>query len=87
MRNLYYHVATILEEDTFSGTIDKIKTGLSNRTNKVVQRNMLLSNFPQGSKSFERWSQEISDAAHLICYDNYNWKQAVVDAIILQTSN
>ena len=24
MRNLYYHVATILEEDTFSGTIDKI---------------------------------------------------------------
>ena len=45
---------------------------------------MVLSNFPQGSKSFERWSQEISDAAR---YDNYDWKQAVVDAILLQTSN
>ena len=48
---------------------------------------MLLSNFPQGSKSFEKWSQEVSNAAKLISYDNYDWQQAVVDAIILQTSN
>ena len=48
---------------------------------------MVLSNFPQGSKSFEKWSQEVSNAAKLISYDNYDWQQAVVDAIILQTSN
>ena len=47
---------------------------------------MLLSNFPQGAKSFERWSQESSNAARLISYDNYDWKQAAVDAMILQTS-
>ena len=48
---------------------------------------MLFANYPQGSKSFEKWSQEISEAAQLIDYDNYNWQQAAVDAIILQTSN
>ena len=48
---------------------------------------MLLSNFPQGTKTFERWSQEISNTARLINYDQYNWKQAAVDSIILQTSN
>ena len=48
---------------------------------------MHLSNFPQGSKSFEKWSQEVSNAAKLISYDNYDWQQAVVDAIILQTSD
>ena len=67
--------------------LKKISHGLSERTNKVVQRNMLLSNFPQGPKSFEKWSQEVSNAAELINYDNYDWQQAVVDAIILQTSN
>ena len=65
----------------------KIKEGLRGRTNKVVQRNMLLTNFPQGSKSFERWSQEVSNAAQLIDYANHNWQQAGVDAMILQTSN
>ena len=48
---------------------------------------MLLSNYPQGTKSFEKWSQEISNAAQLINYDNYNWKKAAVDAMVLQTSN
>ena len=67
--------------------LKKFSDGLSERTNKVVQRNMLLSNFPQRSKSFEKWSQEVSNAAKLISYDNYDWQQAVVDAIILQTSN
>ena len=57
------------------------------RTNKVVQRNMLLTGFAQGSKSFERWTQEISEAAKLISYTGYNWEQAAVDAILLQTSN
>ena len=67
--------------------LKKISDGLSERTNKVIQRNMLLSNFPQGSKSFEKLSQEVSNATKLISYDNYDWQQAVVDAIILQTSN
>ena len=48
---------------------------------------MLLSNFPQGSKYFKKWSQEVSNAAKLISYDNYDWQQVVVDAIILQMSN
>ena len=47
---------------------------------------MLLSNFPQGAKSFERWSQELSNAVTLINNNNYDWKQAAVDATILQTS-
>ena len=29
----------------------------------------------------------MSNAAQLISYENYNWKQAAVDAMILQTSN
>jgi hypothetical protein len=43
---------------------------------------MLFTNYPQGSKSFEKWSQEISEAAQLIDYENYNWQQATVDAIL-----
>ena len=48
---------------------------------------MLLSNFPQGKKSFEKWSLQVSEAAKLIDYANYDWKQAAVDAMILQTSS
>ena len=87
MKNLFQHVGKILDTDTYKQTTDKIIRGLRNRTNKVVQRNMLFANYPQGSKSFEKWSQEISEAAQLIDYDNYNWQQAAVNAIILQTSN
>ena len=34
-----------------------------------------------------KWSQEVSIAAKLILYKNYNWQQAAVDTIILQMSN
>ena len=53
----------------------------------VVQWNFLLANFPKGTKTFDQWSKEITNAAKLIDYTNYNWKQAAVDAILLQTSN
>ena len=43
--------------------------------------------YPQGSKSFDRWYKEVSNGAKIINYDNYDWKQATVDAILLQTSN
>ena len=79
-------LAMFQRKDTFGEAVMKIENGLQAHTNKVVQRNMLLSNFPQGAKSFERWPQEISNAARLISYDNYHWKQAAVDAMILQTS-
>ena len=68
MKNLFEHVGMVVDTDTFEQTVTKIRTGLSERTNKVVQRNMLLTGFPQGSKSFERWTQEISEAAKLISY-------------------
>ena len=87
MKNLFQHVGKVLDTDTYNEAVKKITDDLSDRTNKIVQRNMLLSSYPQGSKSFEKWSQEISNVAKLISYDNYDWKQAAVDAIILQTSN
>ena len=87
MRNLYEYVGTVLDGDSFEEAVTKIKNGLSARTNKVVQRNMLLTGFPQGTKSFERWTQHISEAAKSITYTGYDWKQAAVDAILLQTSN
>ena len=74
-------------EGTYEQVVKKIIDGLSERTGNVVQRHMLLANFPQGSKSFEKWSQEESNAAKLISYDNYDWQQAAIDDIILQTSN
>ena len=87
MKNLFTHVGKIVEGDNYAATVKKIKDGLTSRVNHVVQRNMLLANYPQGKKSFERWSVEISDSAKLINYDDYNWEKAAVDAIILQTSN
>ena len=87
MRVLFTHVANVLDTDTFDEAVEKVKEKLMERTNNVVQRNMLLSNHPQGRKSFEKWSQEISDAAQLISYNQYDWKQAAVDAMILQMSS
>ena len=85
MHTLFEHVGNVQDADTFDQAIKKIRDNkLSERTNKVVQRNLLLSNFPQGNKSFEKWSLQISEAAKLISYDNYDWKQATVDAINLQ---
>ena len=66
MKNLFEYVGKVLEGDTFDAAINKIREGLQKRTNKVVQRNMMFTDFPQGNKSFERWSQEISTAAQLM---------------------
>ena len=75
------------QDDDYQTATDKIRRGLQSQTNSVVQRNLLLANFPQGSKSFEKWSKEITNAAKLINFEDYNWKQAAVDAMLLQTSN
>ena len=87
MKNLFNHVGKVLTTDSYEQTKTKIRDALTGRTNQVVQRNMLLSNHPQGSKTFEKWSQEIANSAQLIDYTNYDWKQATVDAICLQTAN
>ena len=87
MSMLYTHVGKVASGDTFDDAVKKVKDGLLARTNKVVQRNSLLTRHPQGSKSFERWSVEISEAAKLVDFTQYDWKQAAVDAMILQTSN
>ena len=87
MRVLFNHVPNVLATDSFDQAITKVQNKLKERTNTVVQRNMLLSNHPQGKKSFEKWSQEVSEAAKLIDYANYDWKQAAVDSMILQTSS
>ena len=87
MKTLFTHVGNVVDTDTFDQAVKKVKDKLEGRTNKVVQRNMLLSNHPQGTKSFEKWSQQISEAASLIDYTNYDWKQAAVDAMMLQSTN
>ena len=87
MKNLFQYVGKVEDDNTYAQAIEKIKKGLSDRTNKVGQRNLLLADFPQGTKSFEKWSQEISNSAKLISYEDYDWKQAAVDGILLQTSN
>jgi len=87
MQDLFKYVAKVTNTDSFSDTVEKITNGLKTRTNSVVQRNLLLANFPQGTKSFDRWSKEISNAAKLIDYADYDWKQAAVDAMLLQTTN
>jgi len=70
MQDLFKYVAKVTNTDSFSDTVEKITNGLKTRTNSVVQRNLLLANFPQGTKSFDRWS------AKLIDYADYDWKQA-----------
>ena len=87
MRDLFQHVGYVTNEDDYKTSIDKIRKGLQSRTNAVVHRNFLFANFPQGTKSFESWSKEISNAAKLINLEGYDWKQATVDSMILQTSN
>ena len=87
MKTLFTHVGNVADDDTFDAAVKKVQDKLSERTNKIVQRNILLSSFPQGSKSFEKWSTEISEAAKLIDYTNYDWKQAAVDAMILQMTS
>ena len=87
MQNLFDHVGKVVEADSFDNAVAKIENALKSRTNSVVQRNMLLTRYPQRLKSFDKWSIEISNVAKLIDYSNYDWKMAAVDAIILQTSN
>ena len=87
MINLFPHVGGIVDADSYNETIQKTKDGLHSRTNSIVQGNLLFVNFPQGTKSFERWSKEVSNAAKLINFNNYDWKHASVDAMLLQTSS
>jgi len=87
MQDLFKYVGKVTNTDSFEEAVHKIVNGLKTRTNSVVQRNLLLANFPQGTKSFDRWSKEISNAAKLVDYTEYDWKQAAVDAMLLQTTN
>ena len=77
MKDLFQHVGAVETKDTYDEALTKIRTGLQNHTNSVVQRNLLFANFPQGTKSFEKWS---NDASKLIDFTDYDWKQAAVDA-------
>ena len=43
--------------------------------------------FERYFKSFEHWSEEVINATKRMNYEHYDWKQAAVDAILLQTSN
>ena len=87
MQDLFKYVGKVTNTDSFKDAVQKITAGFRTRTNSIVQRNLLLANFPQGTKSFDKWSKEISNAAKLIDYADYDWKQAAVDAMLLQTSN
>jgi vesicle coat complex subunit len=59
MKTLFEHVGEVQAADTFDAAVKKITDKLSARTNKTVQRNMLLCNNAQGGKSFEKWSQQL----------------------------
>ena len=87
MRDLIQQVGYVTKEDDYKTSIHKIRKGLQSRTNAVVQWNVLFAYFPQGTKSFESWSKEISNAAKLINFKCYDWKQAAVDSMILQMSS
>ena len=50
-KTLFQHVGEVLDTDTYEQAVKKIGGGLSEQAYKIVQRNMLISNFPQGSKS------------------------------------
>ena len=56
MQNLFDHVGKVVKADSFDNAVAKIENALKSRTNSVVQRNMLLTQYPQGSKSFDKWS-------------------------------
>ena len=71
MKDLFEMVGQVAEDDTFDDSVKKIQDALKGRTNAAVQRNLLLTNHPQGTKSFERWSKEITNTAKLISYQNY----------------
>ena len=46
MKDLFEDVGVVIDTDTFDGAVMKIRTGLQGRTNNVVQRNLLLANYP-----------------------------------------
>ena len=71
MRDLFQHVGKVKDTDSYAEAIN-IRKGLQDQINSVVQRNLLLANFPQGTKSFEKWSKEITNAAKLINFTGYN---------------
>ena len=54
-QSLYRHVGKVVDADSFEDIVTKIENALKSGTNNVVQRNMLLTRCPQGSKSSENW--------------------------------
>ena len=49
MNDLSEHVGTVTNTDTFHAAVTKIRTCLQVCTNNVMQRNLLLANYPQGN--------------------------------------
>ena len=47
MKNLVNHISRVLYTDTYEQAMEKIIKGLQDHTYDAVQRNMLLSNYPQ----------------------------------------
>ena len=65
MRDLFQHVGKVKDTVSNAEAINNICKGLQDQTNGIVQRNLLLANFPQRTKSFEKWSKKITNAAKL----------------------
>ena len=82
MEDLFKHVGQVAETDLFGNAVKKIQDGLKGRTNSAVQRYLLLTSHPQGTKSFQWCSKEITTGNN-VC----DWKGASVDVMLLLTSN
>ena len=76
MKDLFEHVGAVTDADTF--------TGLQGRTNNVRQRNLPLRTI---CRELNHLNAEQKKSEMPPNYENYDWKQAAVDAILLQTSN
>ena len=48
MKTFFQHVGKVLDVSTYEQAVTKISDGLSERTNKVVQTNLLSQIFPKG---------------------------------------
>ena len=59
---LFEHHGKVVDADTYTRAVEKIKTALEGQTNQVSIRLTLFTKMPQGEKPFAMWWSEVRRA-------------------------
>ena len=82
MDSLMKHVSKVLEVDTYTQAINKVKAGIIAQTNQCKAQLKLMQEMSQGGQTFAEWWPKIVEQAEQCILNGYDAKVVAGDPIV-----